>query len=88
MQGKALCIINTLCKGKKEPCIIGGESRGIRISSRNNGRFNRHLRIGSVLNLILLTRENYYKFRLQYKNSKSKMLSLMCLEMLLSKHNT
>ena len=34
------------------------------------------------------TRENYYKFRLQYKNSKSKTLSLMCLEILLSKHNT
>ena len=28
------------------------------------------------------------KFRLQYKNSKSKTLSLMCLEILLSKHNT
>ena len=58
-------------------CIIGGESRGIRISSRNNersnrtngnnGRFNRHLRIGFVSNLILFTLENYYKFRLQYK---------------------
>ena len=37
---------------------------------------------------VTFTRENYYKFRLQYKNSKSKTLSLMCLEILLSKHNT
>ena len=31
-------------------------------------------RIGFVSNLILFTRENYYKFWLQYKNSKSKSL--------------
>ena len=53
---------------KEGPRIkFGGESRAIRISSRNNersnrtngnnGRFNRHLRIGFVSNLILFTRE-------------------------------
>ena len=31
-------------------------------------------RIGFVSNPILFTRENYYKFWLQYKNSKSKSL--------------
>ena len=31
-------------------------------------------RIGFVSNLILFTQENYYKFRLQYKNSNSKSL--------------
>ena len=35
---------------------------------------------------LFLIQENYYKFQLQ--NSKSETLSLMCLEILLNKHNT
>ena len=35
---------------------------------------------------LFLNRENYYKFQLQIQ--KSQMLSLMCLEILLNKHNT
>ena len=31
---------------------------------------------------------SYYKFRLQYKNSKSKVIILMCLEILLMKNTT
>ena len=44
---------------------------------------------GLVLYQTLFTRENfYYNFQLQYKNSKRQVVILMCLEILLSKHNT
>ena len=65
----------------KASCIIGGESQGIRISSRNNeginttngndGKFNRNPRIGFVSNFTLFlgikTLHYFYSMRWCYK---------------------
>ena len=98
---------------KEAPCIIGGESQDIRISSRNNERiktitrelqdwFHIKLYIIFVPNLlhfylcgfrnVISTKPYFFNSRklLQISVTKFKIIDiiLMCLEILLHKHNT
>ena len=97
---------------KEEPCIIGGESRGIRISSRNNERIEtitKKLQDWFCIKLYIILAPNLLHFYLygsrnvistkpyffisrkllQISVTKFKIIdiTLMCLEILLHKHN-